>query len=453
MEIIRSDDNADRMKQKIFILFSLFTLLCAGVEAKGTKAMSANDFLNSLGACSSVSRRGENLNETIENVKYTGLRWLRVGYEDDVPVEDFIRLHRQTNVLLSFGLLSGGNNIDRLITESRQLAEAGALLAIEGANEPNNWEITYQGEKGGGRNSWIPIANLHRDLYKAVKEDSILKDYPVWAISESGAQTDNTGLQFLIIPESANTLMPAGTQYADYANCHNYIMHPSWSGLHDNQTWLSASPTKDCPVDGLYANYGLTWAKKFPGYPEDKLKTLPRVTTETGYAMNEKEGVTEEIQARLYLNLYLSQYKRGWKHTAIYLLKGRANEPDHEAFAFYTLDNQPKQAAHYLHNFTTILADNKSVSKSGVLDYTIPDQPDTTHDLLLQKSDGHFYLVLWGERFAGGTDSVTVKFGKQQKTVKIYNPTVGILPIKILNKANSLPLLLTNHPLIIEIEK
>jgi hypothetical protein len=74
--------------------------------------------------------------------------------------------------------------------------------------------------------------------------------------------------------------------------------------------------------------------------------------------MNEKEGVTEEIQARLYLNLYLSQYKRGWKHTAIYLLKGRANEPDHEAFAFYTLDNQPKQAAHYLHNFTTILADN-----------------------------------------------------------------------------------------------
>jgi hypothetical protein len=48
------------------------------------------------------------LNETIENVKYTGLRWLRVGYEDDVPVEDFIRLHRQTNVLLSFGLLSGG---------------------------------------------------------------------------------------------------------------------------------------------------------------------------------------------------------------------------------------------------------------------------------------------------------------------------------------------------------
>ncbi|WP_298651873.1 hypothetical protein [uncultured Proteiniphilum sp.] len=247
--------------------------------------------------------------------------------------------------------------------------------------------------------------------------------------------------------------MPAGTQYADYANCHNYIVHPAWSGLHDNQTWLSASPTEDCPVDGLYANYGLTWAKKFPGYSEDKLKTLPRVTTETGYAIHEKEGVTEEIQARLYLNLYLSQYKQGWKHTAIYLLKGRANEPDHEAFAFYTLDNQPKQAAHYLHNFTTILADNKSVPKLGVLDYTIPDQPDTTHDLLLQKSDGHFYLVLWGERFAGGTDSVTVKFGKQHKTVKIYNPTVGVLPIKILNKANSLPLLLTNHPMIIEIEK
>ena len=108
------------------------------------------------------------------------------------------------------------------------------------------------------------MARLQRDLYRGVKSDPVLRDYPVWNITESGAQTDNVGLQFLTIPDGADTLMPAGTTYADSANCHNYITHPSWPGLHDNQTWLSASPGPDCPVDGLYGNYGRTWRNHFP---------------------------------------------------------------------------------------------------------------------------------------------------------------------------------------------
>ncbi|HEY5499161.1 MAG TPA: glycosyl hydrolase, partial [Bacteroidales bacterium] len=161
-------------------------------------------------------------------------------------------------------------------------------------------------------------------------------------------------------------------------------------------------------------------------------------------------GGTEEVQACLYLNLYLSQFKQGWKYTAIYLLKGRANEPEHESFAFYRLDYKPKMAAHYLHNFTTILADNKSVSKPGKLNYTITNQPNTTHDLLLQKSNGKFVLVLWGERFAGGKDKVTVKLEKKCKTVKIYDPTIGVSAIKTLKMVDTVSLTMTNHPFIIE---
>ena len=52
----------------------------------------------------------------------------------------------------------------------------------------------------------------------------VLKDYPVWSITEGGAETDNVGLQFLTIPERAGTVMPAGTRYADYANVHNYYL-------------------------------------------------------------------------------------------------------------------------------------------------------------------------------------------------------------------------------------
>jgi hypothetical protein len=216
---------------------------------------------------------------------------------------------------------------------------------------------------------------------------------------------------------------------------------------------LSSLPTKDTPVDGLYGNFGLTWAKHFPGYSAEELLTLPKVTTETGYHVGkDNDNVTEEIQARLYLNLYLSQFKQGWSYTAVYLLKGRVDEPEHEGFAFYTLDYQPRRTAHYMHNFTTILADDKDVSAPGKLNYSIPNQPETTHDLLLQKSNGNFVLVLWGERFAsGGSDDIQLNLGKARGKVTVYDPTLGTKAIQELDNVNTVSLSLTDHPLIIEL--
>ena len=412
-------------------------------------AVSVNDFLNSIGVCSSVTGRGETLAGTIDALNYTGIRFIRCGLEDRISVDDMIDLHNRTGARIAYGLLSGGTDLDRLIRQAKQLASAGALLAVEGNNEPNNWGIRYQGEAGGRNRSWLPVAKLQRDLCKAVKSDPVLKNCPVWNITESGAETDNVGLQFLTIPPGAGTLMPDGTVYADYANCHNYITHPSWRGLHDNQTWRSASPGRDCPVDGLYGNYGSTWRNHFPGYSESRLSALPRVTTETGYPVGGE--VTEEIQARLFLNLYLSQFARRWSHTAIYLLRTRSNEPAHERYAMYKMDYTPKQAAHYLHNLTTILKDGGPAFSPGKLNYSIPGQPPTVHDLLLQKSDGTFELVVWGERFAGGSDTITINLGTAYAKANIYDPTTGKSPTQILTNTASAELTLTDHPLIIEL--
>ena len=102
----------------------------------------------------------------------------------------------------------------------------------------------------------------------------MLKKYPVWSISENGAERDNVGLQFLTIPTGAGTLMPDGTKYADYAVCHNYIYHPNSPGLADNKTWNAADPTSACKVDGLYGNYGLTWARHYRGYSASRTPDL-----------------------------------------------------------------------------------------------------------------------------------------------------------------------------------
>ena len=433
------------------------TTTARGADAparSGTAAIRTADFLNSVGIDSTFPDRGQPLEKTVEMVKYVGFRWVRGGIEGlttqgPTTVQTYLDLHQQTGVRFSWGLVSGGTDLKKLIETAKELAAADALLAFEGNNEPNNWGITYQGEKGGGKApSWLAVAKLQRDLYDAVKSDPVLKKYPVWSICENGAQSDNVGLQFLTIPEGAGTLMPDGTKYADYANVHNYIYHPGSPNPKDNKTWNAADPTRACKVDGLYGNYGVTWARKFRGYSEADLLTLPRVTTETGCQVG--GAITEDLHALNLLSMYLDQFKRGWSYTSVYILRDRTDEGGNQRFGFYKPNYTPRKAALYLHNLTTILADKGTLADPGKLDYSIPDQPATVHDLLLQHSDGTFQLVVWDERIKG-EDTVTVNLGGTHATVKVYDPTVGTEPVQTHTGVDSLKLTLSDHPLIIAI--
>ncbi len=435
-------------------VFNKVVLATASREAAETTAIPASDFLNSIGIDSTFPDRGQPLAKTIEMVKFTGFRWVRGGIEGlstqgPTTLKTYLDLHRQTGVRFSWGLVSGGTDLNKLLKTARQLAAAGALLAFEGNNEPNNWGVTYQREEGGGRApSWLVVAKLQRDLYAAVKSDPVLSKYPVWSISEGGAQVDNVGLQFLTIPRGAGTVMPEGTKYADSANVHNYIYHPNSAGLADNKTWNAADPTSACKVDGLYGNYGVTWAKHFHGYSETELLTLPRVTTETGCTID--GPITEEIQALNLLSMYLDQFKRGWSHTAVYLLRDRTDEGGNQSFGFFKPDYTPRKAAVYLHNLTVILADHGSLAKPGRLNYSIPEQPATVHEMLLQTSDRTFELVIWGERLKG-SDEVTVRLGAVYPAVKVYDPTIAAEPVQTYSSVDSLKLTLSDHPMIVAI--
>jgi hypothetical protein len=425
-------------------------------HASDTTAVRTTDFLSSIGIDSTFPDRGQPLEKTMEMISYAGFRWVRGGIEGlsaqgPTTLQTYLDLHQKTGVRFSWGLVSGGTDLKKLIETARPLSAAGALLAFEGNNEPNNWGVSYLGEKGGGQApSWMAVAKLQRDLYDAVKGDPDLKKYPVWSITENGAQRDNVGLQFLTIPTGSGTIMPEGTKYADFANVHNYIYHPGSPGLMDNKTWNAADPTSACKVDGLYGNYGVTWAKKFRGYSEADLATLPRVTTETGCQV--EGAVTEEIHALNLLSMYLDQFKRGWSHTSVYILRDRTDEGGNQQFGFYRPDYTPRKAALYLHNLTTVLADKGTLPKPGQLGYSIPEAPTTVHDLLLEKSDGTFQLIVWDERITG-EDRVTVRLGGAKASLRVYDPTLGIEPINSYEKVDVLQLTLSNHPLIIAIRE
>jgi hypothetical protein len=281
-----------------------------------------------------------------------------------------------------------------------------------------------------------------------VKSDPLLARYPVWSVSEPGAQTDNAGLQFLEIPEGTGTLMPAGTRFADYANVHNYLYHPNVPNPADNKSWDASDPSSASSVDGLYGNFGRTWANGHAGYPEEALADLPRVTTETGVAV--KGAVDEDLQGVNLVNLYLSQFVRGYSYTSVYILRDRTDEQGAQTYGFFRPDFTPRPAAHYLHNLTRILADSGRRSLPDRLDYTLSPRPETVHDLLLQNSDGSFQLVVWGEALVGES-AVTVSLQDKAKQAELYDATKGTTPVAVFHNTSKIELSVSDHPLVLKL--
>jgi hypothetical protein len=241
--------------------------------------------------------------------------------------------------------------------------------------------------------------------------------------------------------------MPAGTLYADYANTHNYVCGHSHN-LVDNVCWNAEDPTYNGDWDGLYVEYGHTWHGGFAGYSNTELTTLPRVTSETGWVTSGSGSITEEQQARVFLNLYLAAFKRGWTYTFIYMLR---DDPVQGYWGLFDTGYSAKRSGTYLHNFTTILSDQGSGGSPGRLDYSIASEPATVHDLLLQKNSGKFELVVWDERPTGGTDSVAVNLGHARATVTVYDPTTGTSPTQVLSQVSSVTVTVSDHPVVIEL--
>lgn len=448
-------------------------------------AIPANKFLASIGVNSAINSRGESVEKTKEIMEYLGARWIRTNMGGGVAggnplpettlsgagnsISAYKKLYDEAGIKFSAGLGAGGieTNIPILIDNAKRLIAATSpdiLIAIEGNNEPNNrnWYVIFEGEVGGGKGegqyNWKPVARMQKKLYADVKADPVLgtsgQNYPVWNLTYGGASEENVGVQYLKVPED-DMEVPVefrGVTFADAANLHNYFNHPSFSAPQNNQTWRAAEPGINIPsgIDVLYRHYGVTWLKKYKGYlTDEELKALPKVTTETGTTIS--GNVTEEMQALMYMSLYLSQFARGFDYTAMYLLTDRRDEAGNQSFGFYDRYYNPRQAAHYMHNLTTILKDDTSIETPGELTYSITGRTINIHDLLLQKKNGTFELVIWGEKYRGGSDKITIGLDKKYDEVWVYNPTKGTNPEIILRDVSLFDLDVSNHPYIIEI--
>jgi hypothetical protein len=413
-------------------------------DPTGVTAVPARDFLNSIGVCTHVGQGVDNAAKCADAMAFAGIR----NFRDDgsqSAVAGWIAMSQSAGVRLD---LLPNLGIPTTIDMAKQLRAAGALLAIEGPNEPNNFPVTYQNQTSSSATTFLPVAKFQRDLYAAVKAEPTLQDIPIFHSSEAGgSQPDNLGLQFLLIPNGQTLGMPSGTRYADYANTHNYVCGHN-SELVDNVTWKATDRTLNGDWDSLYVEYARTWAKGFVGLSNAELEVVPWVTTETGWVTSGAKSITEEQQARVFLNLYLSAFKHGIAYTFIYMLR---DDPGQGYWGLFDVNYQPKKSGTYLHNFTTILADT-GTRPAGKLNYAITPEPATLHALLLQKHTGQFALAIWNDRPSGGSDAVTVDLGASRPNVNVYDPTLGTTAMQTLRDVSSVSLTLTDHPVVVELE-
>ena len=425
---------------------TVLSAICGSASATDTNtvppttAIPALKFLGSLGVVTKVDQ-GYNYQNYIPALKYTGITNIRDGVSN---IPNLITLHKRTGVLTD---ILDPSNLPALLTAGRSLAAAGALLSFEGPNEPNNFPITYDGQVGGGSGTWVPVAEYQRDLYAGVQADPVLQNYPVFHVSEGGAEVDNVGMQWLTIPTGAGTVMPVGTQYADYANTHNYVSGNCHTYI-DNVAWQAAEPKLNGCWDGMYGEYHNTWLNGFVGYPVSQIPNVPRVTTETGWDSVSDPG-GEDVQGKVLSNLYLDQFAEGWSYTFIYELGNGEGGGGNQGI--FENDWTPKLAATYIHNLTTILADPGPSIPPGALTYNIPNEPDTVHDMLMQKSNGVFELAVWGEQVTG-SNNVTVRFGGNTvSAVNVYDVTLGSTPVQTYTGVKGVTLVMSDHAMIVEV--
>src|SRR5689334_14603155 len=313
------------------------------------------------------------------------------------------------------------------LVDSYVTKNPGGVLAIEGPNEVNIWPVTYNGGSGPAN-----AAQFQQALYSAVRADANLDDIPVYNLTLGTAD--------------ANAFKQIGnlSSAADYGNIHPY--------LHDDRA----------PV--------LTEQILFPLANIDT-PGKPAVITETGYTTDPKSsynGISEAGQAKYTLDTLMDAYKAGFSHTFIYELLDERSDPQNTDpemhYGLFHSDGTPKLAATAIHNLTTVLNDPgaSSAFTPGSLSYTLSNfTAPFANQMLLEKSNGKFDLVLWAEPtiwnpttqqdIASPHDLATVNFAQVESKVSVFDPLLGSTTIATYTNVSQVSVDITDHPLVIEI--
>jgi serralysin len=364
------------------------------------QAVSATTFIQSLGINMHIDLGGAyNDLQTVESaISYLGIDNVRDSPASPNDLSTWLQVTQATGV--KFDAYVGQIVPSEMPAELgyiEQLAQEGILNFIEGADEEddsnaaargNNLQIAeqfQQGLYGIGQSLGLPVINLSFGAGWTAANN--------W-IGDYASLGDLSGI-------------------ADYANAHIY-----------------PAGTPDVTIQQLNADAHLAAASR------------QVIASELGYNTS---AVDQTQIAKWILDAALDGTKDGDVKTYFYALL----DDQSGSFGLMNADGSPRPAGEALHNLTTLVHDSGGAFGAGTLNYTLDNTISGDNSLLIEKSDGSYWLAIWNESNGGHT--VTLNLASAASDVEVFDALTGTAAVQSFGSTSSAQIWVPDHPVLVEI--
>jgi hypothetical protein len=343
-----------------------------------------------------------------EALRQLGVRHVRDGLSPAAPPSFYRKLNTLAADGVSTQLVVGSpgrrkgeqlTSVDASLALVRKHRVQGALSAIEG---PNEWDMR------GGKNWAKEIRAYQKELAAGIRADRSLTHVAV--VGPSVARRHRRAA----LGDLSGSL--------DFGNNHTYQRSGPQRDDAANERKDAAVVSRDRPV----------------------------IATESGYTngLRDDEGkmpVSEAVAALYVPRVFADFYAAGLHRTFLYELVDERADPDKrddEAnFGLLRHDLRPKPAFFALQRLID-LASPRGVSlgqPAGRLSYSLSTRADDVRQLLLDRGDGTFTLLLWRDvdvaPLGQGQDApdvpFTVTLAAPARETALYRPSVSAEPVEV----------------------
>ncbi len=351
----------------------------------------------------------------VENaLSYLGVSNVRDQLQNTGNAALFQQIHNATGVKFDFSVFTGSGS-DVIIGAIEGLG-TGVVNAVEGANEPD----VYGPSAGAAQQAQI---TLYKDIKSTLGVPVIQTSFG--GIGDYGSTGDQSA-------------------YADYGNAHTYFgtgNNPGWAGWIGHLNSLAQETT--------------------PGKPVAITETGFYTTGNSGDASN----ISETAAAKYTLDMLLDAYQQGDVKSYLYeLLDENTGDGNNEHnFGLFHSDGSAKPAATAVHNLMSLLSDggNSTGFGTGSLGYSLSGMPSSGNSMLMEKSDGSYWLAVWNDARVAGPNpgqvdtvsnvGVTLNLDSPASSVNVFDPLTGTSSVESASNSNNVSLSLPDHPILVEI--
>lgn len=394
------------------------------------KAGSAYDFVNSIGVNTHLNyfdRTYGNFAMVERELKSIGIRHVRDGVHlmnADYNKAVYSRWAQLGSMGIRFdAVLDPRSELGPLTPDKLNQIDALANHTIESFEGPNEMDISNV-------SSWQSVDRAYEtEIYRTVK--AMTRGASIGVVGPSLANAAN------------GSKLGNMSNIMDYGNLHPYPAAKMPSAVLPEQTLLARDVSS---------------SKKI-------------FITESGYHNalhdhSDQPAVSEAAAAKYIPRLYLENFLHNIPRTYLYEFLDEAPDPGLTHFQMHwgliRSDGSEKPAFTALKNLIGELNDPSEPASLKQLSYSLHTQSASIHHLLLQKSNGEFFLILWQEvpsydykqqqDIAVSPQPLTLTLQQKAKKISTYEPTVGGQPLQNYANVARLSLQVPDHPLVIQID-